>query len=51
LSAYDLDGSSTTKEGAEKVGIRQIVREEIAKYLQDPLGYEEESGVDHDGGD
>jgi hypothetical protein len=42
VSSYDLDGSSTTKEGVEKVGIRQIVREEIAKYLQDPLGYEKE---------
>jgi hypothetical protein len=42
LSSYDVDGSSTTKEGVEKQGIRQIIREEIAKYLQDPLGYEKE---------
>jgi hypothetical protein len=42
LSAYDIDGSSTTKEGTEKLGIREIVREEIVRYFQDPLGYEEE---------
>jgi hypothetical protein len=37
-----VDGSSTTKEGVEKQGIRQIIREEIRTYLQDPLGYEKE---------
>jgi hypothetical protein len=42
LSSYDVDGSSTTKEGVEKQGIRQIIREEIRTYLQDPLGYEKE---------
>jgi hypothetical protein len=42
VSSYDLDGSSTTKEGVEKVGIRQIIREEIRTYLQDPLGFPEE---------
>jgi hypothetical protein len=42
VSSYDLDGSSTTKEGTEKLGIREIVREEIVRYFQDPLGYEEE---------
>jgi hypothetical protein len=42
VSSYDLDGSSTTKEGVEKVGIRQIIREEIRQYLQDPLGFPEE---------
>jgi hypothetical protein len=42
LSSYDVDGSSTTKEGVEKQGIRQIIREEIRTYFQDPLGYEKE---------
>jgi hypothetical protein len=37
-----VDGSSTTKEGVEKQGIRQIIREEIRTYFQDPLGYEKE---------
>jgi hypothetical protein len=42
LSSYDLDGSSTTKEGTEKVGIKEIIREELRAYLQDPLGFPEE---------
>jgi hypothetical protein len=42
LSSYDIDGSSTTKEGQEKQGVRQIIREELRTYLQDPLGFPEE---------
>jgi hypothetical protein len=42
LSSYDVDGASTTKDGQEKQGIRQIIREEIRQYLQDPLGFPEE---------
>jgi hypothetical protein len=42
MSSYDIDGASTTKDGAEKQGVRQIIREEIRQYLQDPLGFPEE---------
>jgi hypothetical protein len=42
LSSYDIDGSSTTKEGQEKSNLRTIIREEIRQYLQDPLGFPEE---------
>jgi hypothetical protein len=42
VSSYEIDGASTTKDGAEKQGVRQIIREEIRQYLQDPLGFPEE---------
>jgi len=42
MSSYNLDGSSVTKEGTEKQGVREIIREELRAYLQDPLGFPEE---------
>lgn len=42
MSSYDLDGSSVKKDGSEKQGIREIIRDEIRQYLQDPLGFPEE---------
>jgi hypothetical protein len=42
VSNYDVSGTSVSKDGQEKQDLRQIIRDEIRAYLQDPLGFPSE---------
>ena len=42
MSAYDVHGTSVSKDGKEKQELRQVIRDELRSYLQDPLGFPEE---------
>ena len=42
MSAYEIHGTSVSKDGQEKQELRSIIREELRSYLQDPLGFPSE---------
>jgi hypothetical protein len=42
VSNYDVSGTSVSKDGQEKQDLRAIIREEIAAWSQDPLGFKTE---------